>query len=61
MPLGSLSTLAVMKPGPSTARKSRIRVLQRFSMSARSQFAGFRAGGPGWAEERRKLSVGEET
>src|SRR5271166_6375536 len=34
MPFGSLSTLAVMNPGPSTARNSTIRVLQRLSISS---------------------------
>ena len=29
MPLASLSTLAVMKPGPTTAKNRSIRVLQR--------------------------------
>src|SRR5215472_12811829 len=29
MPLASLSTLAVMKPGPTTAKNNRIRVFQR--------------------------------
>jgi len=32
----SLSTLAVMNPGPRTARNSRIRIRQRFHMTTRS-------------------------
>src|ERR1035441_4943624 len=40
MPPESLSTLAVMNPGPRTARNSSIRIRQRFAMLAGS-YGGF--------------------